>query len=441
MKSFIISIFICLHCSLVMGNSLSDTADDYLTSGIELFKSGQFNKSYERLLKAFENFPENQELNFYLGRAAFETKNYEMAIMAFERILIASPFEHRVKLEIARAFQRLGANNTARQYCNEVLATNPPEAVKNNIKKFLIYIDKTEQKHFLSGQVVTGIDWNNNVWASPSTGTIKTIIGNVDLTGASSKKTRDWIYNTTIGIDHTYRFPYSSYSWKTQASFYKAIYDKINSLDICYIGGQTGPEFVSGKNKFGFRLLSNQIEIGNTQYQRSVGLKAVLDHTIKPLLVISTVFKYEAKDFPGSPERDSENKSISIDMGLGFKNNWLSLSLGMEHEDAFDDEYSYNRFISNLSITRELPLKTIGSINYNYHYSYYDDPAALFDKNREDHQHSAGCSLEKKIWKSLIKPNQNISIRLNYLHTFAYSNIALYEFDKDLFQLLLIYNF
>ena len=424
-----------------MGNPLPNNDEDHLSIGIELFKSKQFKESYKRLLKAFERFPENQELNFYLGRAAFETENYEMAIMAFERILIASPFEHRVKLEIARAFQKLGANNTAKQYCNEVLATNPPEAVKNNIKKFLIYIDKTEQKHFLTGQVIMGVDWNNNVWASPSTGIIKTIIGDVNLTGPSSEKTRDWIYNTTIGIDHTYRFSYSNYSWKTQASFYNAIYDKINALDIRYIGGDTGPEFVSGKNRFGFRFLLNQIELGSTQYQNSFGFKGVLDHTIKPYLVTSTQFKYEVKDFPGNPEMDSNNKSLSFDVGLGFKKSWYSLGLKAESEDAFDDEYSYKRFISNLSITRELPLKTTGSVNYEYQYSHYDEPAALFNKRREDHQYSAGCSLEKKIWKSLSKPNQNISLRLNYQHTWACSNIELYEFNKDLFQLFLIYNF
>ena len=397
MKSFIVFILICLHCNFVMGNPLSNSNEDHLSIGIELFKSKQFKESYERLVKAFELFPENQELNFYLGRAAFETGNYEMAIMAFERILITSPFEHRVKLEIARAFQKLGANNTAKQYCNEVLATNPPEAVKNNIKKFLIYIDKTEQKHFLTGQVMMGVDWNNNVYASPSTGIIKTIIGDVNLTGPFSKKTQDWIYNTTIGIDHTYKFPYSNYFWKTKTSFYKAIYDRINTLDIRYIGGHTGPEFISGKNKFGFKFLLNQIELGNTQYQNSVGFKGVLNHAVKPHLVTSMELKYEAKNFPGYPEMDSNNKSLSFDVGLGFKKNWYSLGLKAEKEDASDDEYSYKRFISNLSITRELPLKIIGSVNYEYQYLYYDEPTALFNKKRKDYQHSAGCSLEKKI--------------------------------------------
>lgn len=148
MKSYIIAILIIFSCGSALSNTIPNQSEDDLSTGINLFKSGQFEHSYEILLKAFENSPQDLELNFYLGRAAFETGNYEMAIMVFERILIISPHEHRIKLEIARAFQKLGAYNIARQYCNEVLMTNPPDTVKNNIQKFLTYMEKLNKPIF-----------------------------------------------------------------------------------------------------------------------------------------------------------------------------------------------------------------------------------------------------------------------------------------------------
>lgn len=440
MKLLIISILICLHCGYALGNSLPNRTGDDLSTGIDLFKSGQFEQSYEILLKAFEITPQNLELNFYLGRAAFEIGNYEMAIMAFERILIASPNENRVKLEIARAFQKLGANNIARQYCNEVLLTDPPDTVKNNIKKLLANMDKTEQTHFLSGRIIVGVDWNDNVWASPSADKIKTIIGDVNLTGVSSIKTQDWIYNTTLEIDHTYQPFYSKYAWKTNAICYNAIYDEISALDILYMGGLTGPEFVSGKNKFGFQFLFNQINLGNTEYMNSVGFKAALDHVTNPNSITRAGLKYEIKNFDTTSQRDANNISLSFGMGFLFKKNWYNLSLTAENENASNDEYSYIKYIPSLSITRKLPFELTGSVYYKYQFSHYDDPATLFNKNREDQQHSAGAGLGKKLWHSL-KSNQSIIVNLNYQHTRAYSNIELYEYNMDLLQLSLIYNF
>ena len=440
MKSLIISILICLHCGYALGNSLATRTEDDLSTGIDLFKSGQFEQSYEILLKAFEISPQNLELNFYLGRAAFEIHNYEMAIMAFERILITSPNENRVKLEIARAFQKLGANNIARQYCNEVLLTDPPDTVKNNIKKFLTQMDKTDQTHFLSGRIIMAVDWNDNVWASPSADRIKTIIGDVNLTGVSSVKTQDWIYNTTLEIDHTYQPFYSNYAWKTNAICYNAIYDEISALDILYMGGLTGPEFVSGKNKFGFQFLFNQIDLGNTEYRNSVGFKAALDHVTNPNSITRAGLKYEIKKFDNASQRDAKNISLSFDMGFLFKKNWYNLSLTAENENAYNDEYSYIRYIPSLSITRKLPFDLTGSVYYKYQFSYYDDPATLFNKNREDQQHSAGAGLGKTLWHSL-KSNQSVIVNLNYQHTLSYSNIELYEYNMDLLQLSLIYNF
>jgi len=255
MKTFIITILICLQSCYTLAAPPPSSNEDDLSTGIELFNSGQFDQSYEILLTVFEDSPENLELNFYLGRSAFETENYEMAIMAFERILIVSPQEHRVKLEIARSFQKLGAYNIARQYCNEVLKTHPPDTVRNNIQNFLAYMEKTEQVHFLSGRLMVGVELNNNVWASPSADRIKTIIGDVILTGPSSIKTRDWIYNTSIEMNHSYQPFFSNVAWKTNAIVYNAIYNDISALDILYLGGLTGPEFKLGKSKLGVKFL------------------------------------------------------------------------------------------------------------------------------------------------------------------------------------------
>ncbi|MFH2058409.1 MAG: surface lipoprotein assembly modifier [Pseudomonadota bacterium] len=438
-SSLIILIFVLLFENISFGAPLNN--DEDLDKGIRLFQSGQYTASYNLLLDIFEQDPENIELNFYLGRAAFEIKQYEMAIMAYERILIASPFENRVKLELARSFHAIGANNTARQYCRDVMATNPPDAVTKNIKAFLAVIDKSEQTHFLKGQVAFGVAWNNNVWASPTTGHIGTVIGDITLTGPSAKKNQDWVYNTTLSLDHTYQDVYSNYVWKTDAIVYNSIYNQTSALDLRFIGTVTGPEWISGKERKGLKIILKQIELGNEAYMSSMGVKTSLDYIVSPAILARTGGQFELKRFKDNTAQNAHNKSVFVDLSFSGGTYQCGLGLRVEKERALDDEYSYTRVQSMLSVSKTFWFKIKGSAGYRYQFSKYDEAAALFIKEREDHQNSVGLSLGKTLWQSAVNPGRTIKMNLDYQHIWNFSNIDLYEYRQDIAQVSVAYTF
>lgn len=415
---------------------------DKIGEGIEVFKSGQYIKAYDILLSQVDDAPENLELNFYLGRAAFETGNYEMAIMAFERILIARPDENRVKLEMARAFHMLQSNDMARHYCREVLESNPPESVKKNIMKFLAAINKKEQKHFLSGSLSVGTDWNSNVWASPGTGRVKTIIGDIDLTGPSTKKTQDWVYNAILVLNHTYRPPYQSKdTWKTQGIVYSSKYEETSALDLKLAGVVTGYETaLPGNKRLNISLILNKIALGQATYLDTKGIQATLKKAFSKDTILTTSLKHELKRYIDYPEKDAGNTSVSANLLHHREPFWYNAGVKFENEDAKEDEISYSRLAANFSISRELPFELMGSLSYNTQFTVYKDDSALFDKWRQDHQHTAGCSLRKKIWQS-DHENRSMTLDLNFQHIWAFSNIELYDYRKDLMQFFLTYNF
>ena len=443
MKKIIIFAFfllVCFYITPVMGSTILNQAEEYSSSGIQLFKEKQFNESYTMLHKAFLLSPGNPELNFYLGRAAFETGRYEEAVMAFERILIALPNENRVKLELARAFQKLGANDLARRYCKEVLLTEPPESVQRNIEAFLLKINDSEKRHFMTGRIIAGVDWDNNVWASPTDEIIETAIGYVTLTGVAAKQTADWIVNTTVEVQHAYRLFNSDDSWKTNLVFYNADYNDISSLDTRYIGGSTGPEFISDSTRIGLKLSFSQIELDHTKYLQSAGLKADLDYVIRPGLTTGFNVKFEKKNYVDNTAMDADNISLLFDLSLSHQKNWYNVNFKLETENASNDEYSFNRLGSGLSVTRVLPLNVIGSLNYQYQYSQYDQNASLSNNKRQDNQHKIAWTLKNTIWNSA-KTDKYLAVNLNYRHTWADSNIALYEYTKDLVQCSLEFGF
>lgn len=437
---FLIAIITCLSWTgSYQGVSASD--ENFLSQGVTAFYDRQYDIAYNNLLKAFDEDPGNLDLNFYLGRAAFETGNYEMAVMAYERILIAAPREQRVKLEIARSFYKLGDYAIARKYCNEVLAGDPPPTVRDNILSFSAVLDRSERVHFFSGQLSTGVDWNNNVWSSPANKTIRTVIGDINLTGSSASKTQDWIYNATIDITHRYRPLFSRQLWKTQAVVYQGYYDKTDDLDTIYLFGQTGPEFTFMKDKLSLGVSLSHIELDYDSYETSIGFQTAWDHIVNPGLIFTLTLDLKEHDYPTSPERDSHDVMLTFEAGLSINNIWLNMGTGYQHETAYDDEYSYYRYIGFFSANRQLFKGFVGSLSYEYQYAGYKKAASLFDRHRMDQLHFVGGALMKTLWESPKNSMQYLSFNIKYQHIWADSNIPLYEYEKDIVQTFLSYHF
>ena len=83
MKKLLVSIFILtLTCSLLVGDEL----DKQYETALNEYKSGDFKASYEILSKLYMDNLSDADLNFHLGRSAYETGHYEMALAAFERV-------------------------------------------------------------------------------------------------------------------------------------------------------------------------------------------------------------------------------------------------------------------------------------------------------------------------------------------------------------------
>jgi hypothetical protein len=172
-----------------------------------------------------------------------------------------------------------------------------------------------------------------------------------------------------------------------------------------------------------------------------MAVKPEIKHAITPYLIFTTAFKYEARDFVSSPDKDSENSSFSLNTEYYFRNNAVNLRFRAEKEDAVNDIYSYYRYVAGVSFQRKLFFGMTGSFNYEYQYTNYKEAETLFNKKRQDHYNSAGFSLEKKIWQSSTNAKESADLRLNYIHTWAFSNVELYEYSRDMVQLLMIYNF
>lgn len=106
-------------------------------SAKKLFSQGKYQQATSLYFELFKQDPDNPEINFYLGRAAFESGDFETAAMAFERVLIVDPGAVQAKLELAKSFYRLGAKPTAIRYFRQLLDSDLPAEIRSSIKVFL----------------------------------------------------------------------------------------------------------------------------------------------------------------------------------------------------------------------------------------------------------------------------------------------------------------
>ncbi len=62
----------------------AQNATESFKKGKYFFDNGKYQEAYDYFFKAFQEAPGNPNINFYLGRAAFEKGDYEAAVMAFD---------------------------------------------------------------------------------------------------------------------------------------------------------------------------------------------------------------------------------------------------------------------------------------------------------------------------------------------------------------------
>lgn len=401
------------------------------SQGKEYFDQGRFDEAYTELHNAFIQAPTNVEINFYLGRAAFESGRLEEAVMAFDRILIADPDANRAKLELARAHLRLGSRELAKQYFKEVQATNPPEQVWKNIQHFLDAIAASEQRHFINGLFTFGMSYDDNVNVAPSESSV-----NVNLAGITLPITidqnaiSDQIYNTTLVGNHIYKFEDSPYTWKTTAVNYNAFYENQNIHDIDFLSLATGPTFQGQNYLWQLQAQMNTVDLEYNRYQSAYGLSSTLTWLVDQTVLLNIGATVQQKNNYQDGDKDANNYMITAGPVFTLGPNRITLSLGKEFENASHDYNSYDRFLALARYDRQLPFELAFFASFRLQSTQYDRTDPLYVTNRADNVLDLSCGLSKQLWQAEDK-RQSLSGQLSYTNTQAESNVAIYEYEKN----------
>ena len=266
------SVSLVLSCALSVSVFAADVkqAQEAFDTAIVVYKKGDFSAAYKMFNELYEQKSDDPAVNFYLGKCAAELGLNDEALLAYERVLVVNPADVKTRVEIARVYLKEKSTESAELELQKALDYNVSEADRAGINKLLEVIKLSKQKHFISGAMIVGFNYDTNV---------KNSVTNVpaELSGTSTELAKmDYSLNEVLAVTHKYRIDNSDLTWVNNVLLYNANYRQAVDVNLFYAQISSGIGYKHGsldlslaptleKLKYGFGLPDTMSAIGISQ--------------------------------------------------------------------------------------------------------------------------------------------------------------------------------
>ncbi len=241
-----------------------------------LVEAGRYEEAYALANSQLEAWEGDTDFDFVYGIAAIESGFASESVYAFERVANTAErnvTRQRARLELARA--HLLTNNLAasESLFNEVLATNPPENVRDNILAFLSLIEerKNTQQSTFSFSFAPTLGHDDNINSATSNGLIDTpLIGEIELNEEGLKTADDF---TDIALNLGYKKPFTR-DKSLDVALIANRHDNRSSdqYDIDFVLGDVSYGYGNSQNRFRHSIQLQTVFLDGTEFQNTYRL-------------------------------------------------------------------------------------------------------------------------------------------------------------------------
>lgn len=428
-------------CSLMYGNDGS-SSDVQVKEGISSFSKKNYEKSYDLFNDAVTKYPQNPQVFYYYGRSALETKRYDEAIEAFEKVLILDPSHTRTRLELARAYFEAGQLDEAQRLLKKAQEDpSVPEKVKENIANLLQAISMKKQEAIVNGFLIVGLGWDSNVNSDIGEDTFNLPLFNIDVTG--NKEQHDYFNNNMVGINYIKDFgAEGGWVFKANAIALNTNYMQYVNKNLGGFVLTAGPAYYGKDYEIYFPLTYTKILQGAVPYVQNYSAGVRWTKQFDKTLMLSLGYRY-AKTLYQEPGNDKDtaqnnftlnlNKQLSEKWALGFASRYATSDAtraqlategnvaNTELEGVINATYSVT---SSIDLTAGVLLKKTN----------YKEDDVFFNSKRED-------TYRNFMFSSLYKIDKVQSLRGDVGVIKSLSSHAPYEYDKTTVGLQYIRSF
>jgi tetratricopeptide (TPR) repeat protein len=400
---------------------------------LSLFKNKQYTQAYEKFQVLFEENLDNEHINYYLGRSAFELGLYEDAINAFERVLIKLPDNDRSKLEMARSYFRLGDLRKSRKYFKELKQKPLPENVVKNIDKYLEAIEKNTVRSKLQGALIAGVLYDSNLYNASDAQQFYIPLYQEINNGIFENSTiddDDFAHQEVLALNHLYDIgELGGYFVKNSFIFLNKTLLEYSSKNVFYLSYAPQFSFIAKEYKFDIGAMYDRIWYGSEKLLHTISAFAKGEYIKDSKLTLEASLKIQRKYNLVTTSKNKDAINYSMSVGAKYKitpQMQLVSTAGLQMERKVDGvltNVDYDVLIFGVGIERVIDDAHKVSANIRYKNSAYQDIDAQYLKKREDDVWNFAISLNKKLPRGFLMQGA-IGYNINS------SNIISNDYDK-----------
>lgn len=333
-----------LLCStlLILGVSVTSSlvnAQNPFEQLTRLNQAGLTGQAYALASELLPQWEGEPAFDLQYGIAAVDSGFFSEGIFALERVTMNEPSNDYARLELARAYFAAQEDERARVEFERVLAANPPDEVRENIRPYLDTISARESRRRAvwrgSIDYRTGYDSNINASTDDDLAIRLDLLPNV----LNAPEPKEDSFGTASGV-LSYSKPLSATS---DLSFSGNLSHRENSsgdLPQTVAGFSAGYSKRRNSNTYNIALQGNRFFLENSPYRDMAGLSLSWRHQASPQTSLTIFGQASDLNYDSSPVRDSLLVISGVSVQHLFAAKYRpSLTLGVTagFEDANDD--------------------------------------------------------------------------------------------------------
>lgn len=388
---------------ITINDVLAKQEQELYKKGLYLFKSKNYEKSYEIFNKLFLVNLDDILINYYLGRNAYELKKYEEAVSAYDRILIQKPNNDRVRVELGQTYLAMGLWAQALDEFTKASQGELPLQVKQRIEKTVAILNDKQTKSIFTIYSLFAMIYDSNINNSSEINAFDIYSPdlNTNLTvNNNSKKESAMIYQAVASLNYKYKLE-DDLIWDNNLTSVNLKYINHKEKDVNIVSFTTGPMYYTKNYKTAISLIVDKILLAHENYQFNYYLRPEYTRSLSNNTMYIGALKVGRTNYSELTNSDAKIwefsnafRYLSDDFGLfNFKADYGSeKEVNSQRDDVSNDYYNFS--ISNAyNLFEDYTLQT----NINYKHTKFDDVNVLFESKRRDIKKDFSLSLEKKL--------------------------------------------
>jgi len=404
---------------------------------LEHFKSANYAKSYEEFVDLLQDDYTDKEVNFYLARSAFELGNLEIALSAYERVLLYHPQENRIRLEYARTLFLLGLADEAKKEFQLVLDSNPPKIVAEKIGKYLVALEPKRIRNSFGGSLSFGIHHATNV-NNASTHSILNI-PSLGLNVAQNQNLEsDSSHVEQLSMLHAYDFGEpNGYMWQNRLSVYAQHYLDFSQNNLLFTSFQSGVANYTQKYNYFLPLVYEKVWYGSEDYLDTYAFAPSLGYALSELAMLSVRARYGKKRFTTYEQRDASVLGLWTGLSSALDEGMIFAEMGYANETKENEgrtDVDFNAYNLNLQYLHRFTDDLSYNVNYGFRFQQFNDEDTLFLSKRRDQNHIFGVGFNEQLTHAF-------SLNGTYNYILNVSNHDPFDYTKSQFMLNVNMNF